>query len=108
MSLVPITCHKCKHINSRNVRWIDPKDFIATKNAHLTLSFFCQKCQVGIAAKLKFQRDGQIEFINDIEFKTLIKTDSTFLMGDSTGEELDQPEILSENDALSMLQDIED
>jgi hypothetical protein len=87
---------------------MNPSQFKNPENASITSSFYCAFCGAGNAVKLRFLSDKTIEFIEEINFKSLIKDDPLpFYIGGHSGDEVKSPEILSETDALSLLNDID-
>ena len=98
-------CSFCKRTNIRQYSWIDPNKFADPKKAIMTSAFHCIFCSRGQALKIQFFPEEQIKFIEQIEFRTLIKDDpAPFYIGGSSSEETSM-EVLSEDAALSMLVD---
>lgn len=96
-------------MNSRKYSWIDPAKFKDPHSASLTSSFYCAFCGVGNAVKIKFLPEKKIEFEKVIDFKSLLRDDSMpfYIGGSSSDDESKMLEVLSETDALSLLNDID-
>lgn len=109
--VIDIKCTQCNRVNSRKYGWMDPAQFKDPKNAFLTASFHCAFCSKGNAVKIRFLPDQQMEFEEELDFKSLIREDPMpFYIGGPNGEseENKSPEVLSEGDALSLLNDVDD
>jgi hypothetical protein len=108
--VIDIKCTQCNKLNSRRYGWIDPSKFKDPTQAFLISSFYCAFCSKGNAVKIRFLTDQKMTFEEGLDFKSLIREDALpFFIGDSNdNDEIKSLEILSENDALSLLNDIDD
>lgn len=112
-SKIEITCTTCNKVNDRSYTWINPSHFKTPDAATLTSSFFCKHCQSGIAVKLKFLPEGEIELKERLVFIDVLKVDEMpFYIGgnatDDDGETDKSPVTLTEDAALTLLNDIID
>ena len=104
-----ILCPSCEKENSRRFSWIDTKQFSDPNNANLISTFFCAFCSKGLAVKIAFRESGEIEFLENIEYKSLINENSpAFWYEDGLVEEEEDDEekvTLSDDDLLTLLRD---
>jgi hypothetical protein len=106
-NVIDIKCNHCQQTNTRKYSWIDPKTFKVPKEAFLTSSFFCAYCSKGIAVKIQYLLDNKIKFIKEIDYKSLINEENIPFYIDAHPSEEDESskEILTEDDAFSLLND---
>lgn len=106
--ILDILCPNCNKENSRRFSWIDNKQFKDPHNANLISTFFCAFCSKGLAVKIAFKESGEIEFLENIEYRSLINENSpAFWYEDGLVEEDEDEEkvMLSDDDLLSLLRD---
>lgn len=110
MSILDIKCSSCHQTNTRKYGWINPTQFKNPSAAFLTSTFYCAFCSRGNAVKIRFTPEERLEIEEELDFKTLIKDDPMpfYIGGPSAEEQQASPEVLSESDALSLLNDTDD
>jgi hypothetical protein len=108
-SVIDTKCIHCNKVNTRRYGWLDPAQFTDPKAAFLTSVFHCAFCNKGNAVKIQYFSDAKMEIIEELDFKTLIKDDPIpFYIGGSSTEDSAGLEVLSETDALSLLNDVDE
>lgn len=105
-TILDLTCSSCGKINTRCYSWMDPSKFSNPKVAAMTSAYHCIFCDKGQAIRLKFLEDETVEVESEIDFATLIKDEpGSFYIGGSTGNDEPTREVLTEDAALSLLND---
>lgn len=105
-TVLDLTCSACGKTNTRRYSWMDPSKFSDPKNACMTSAYHCAFCDKGQAIRLKFLEGEVVEVENVIDFATLIKDEpGSFYIGGATSDEGASREVLTEDAALSLLND---
>jgi hypothetical protein len=103
--------HECSHCNQTyevKQSWIDPKIFTTPDKAHVTSSFWCQKCEKGQAVKLLMLPEQKVEVVENMEYRSMVKENSPLHYSPPSNdsedpEREDRIESITEDKALKIL-----
>lgn len=104
-TIFDLSCLQCGILNTRAYGWMDPAQFKIPDQAYLISAFHCYKCGILQAIKIQFEKDQQMKIIERIPSEKLIREEK--LLAEEFLSERQQIEILSEEDAITLLREEE-
>jgi hypothetical protein len=101
------TCSQCSKTYQKRQAWINPQEYTNPDEPFLTSTFWCPKCELGQAVKLKMLPDVQVMMVEQLNYSGMINEKSPSYYAPSKSKEdnkeTEKIETMTQEKALEIL-----